>query len=53
MPKTIAYKVAGILFIMAISIAFILPSKTKVINALGTPKAVLIPTEKFYFNSLC
>jgi hypothetical protein len=51
MPKTNTYKLAGILFIITISIGFILPSKTKVINSSGTPKAVLIPTEKFYFNS--
>jgi hypothetical protein len=51
MKKANVYKLTGILAVVVISIAFIAPFKTKFINSSETPRAVLIPTEKFYFNS--
>lgn len=51
MKKVNAYKIPAVVITIIISIAFILPSKIKMINSQATPKAVLIPAKKFYFNS--
>src|SRR6266496_1466429 len=52
MQKTNLYNAVGTLFIMIIISTFISTSQTMLnLKYSNTPKAVLIPTEKFYFNS--